>query len=224
MDRLSSLSRGAQIMLGAGVLLFIDLFLPWQDFGNSTIGQVAESLGADLTFNAWHGAGGWLLGLLTIVLLAWLVVRVVAVDIPLPVSQAMTAAVLGTLILFFAVIKNLVDDESTVWSYIGVVLAFLVAFGAWWPIQEAGGGESLKTEASSMVPSTETAPTAPTAPSPPAPTTPPAPPPTPAAPSPPEAATPSSAPEPAAPQPAPPAEPEEASEPESPQASGEPTA
>ena len=106
MDRLSALSRGAQIMLVAGVLLFISLFLPWQDFD---VGGIAESLGVDASFNAWHGFWGWMLGLLTIVLLAWLVVRIAAVDIPLPVSSAMLAGLLGTLILFFAVIKNLVD-------------------------------------------------------------------------------------------------------------------
>ena len=99
--------------------------------------------------------GGWVLGLLLIVLLAWLVVRIAAVDIPLPVSSAMTAALLGTLILFFAVIKNLVDDYSTIWSYIGVVLSFGVAYGAWQPeVQEAGGVDTPKNEAGSMRPAT----------------------------------------------------------------------
>jgi hypothetical protein len=157
MERLAALSRGAQIMLVAGVLLFISLFLPWQDFD---VGGIAESLGVDATFNAWHGFWGWMLGLLTIVLLAWLVVRIAAVDLPLPVSSAMLAGLLGTLILFFAVIKNLVDDESTIWSYIGVVLAIGVAVGAWQQIQEAGGVDTLKTEASTVRSSAPT--TAPT--------------------------------------------------------------
>ena len=185
MDRLSALSRGAQIMLGAGVLLFISLFLPWQDFD---VGNIAEELGIDASFNAWHGFWGWMLGLLTIVLLAWLVVRIAAVDVPLPVSSAMLAGLLGTLILFFAVIKNLVDDESTIWSYIGVLLAIAVAYGAWHQIQEAGGVETLKTEASSMrppssgsEPSPTTEPAAPSSPPPAAepstPTPPPVPPP-----------------------------------------------
>ena len=184
MDRLSALSRGAQIMLGAGVLLFIDLFLPWQDFD---VGSIAEELGIDASFNAWNGFWGWMLGLLTIVMLAWLVVRIAAVDVPLPVSSAMLAGLLGTLILFFAVIKNLVDDESTIWSYIGVLLAIAVAYGAWHQIQEAGGVDTLRTEATSMGPSSSTsesppaqssAPsTAPPAAEPTTPTPPPAPPP-----------------------------------------------
>jgi hypothetical protein len=192
MDRLSALSRGAQIMLVAGVLLFISLFLPWQDFD---IGGIAEEFGIDASFNAWHGFWGWMLGLLTIVLLAWLVVRIAAVDIPLPVSSAMLAGLLGTLILFFAVIKNLVDDESTIWSYIGVLLAIGVAVGAWMQIQEAGGVDTLRTEASSMRPPTSgsseapqaggtTTPTAPSS-APTTPTDPPAPPPGTAPPNPP---------------------------------------
>ncbi len=31
MDRFNALGRGAQLMLIGGVLLLIDLFLPWQD-------------------------------------------------------------------------------------------------------------------------------------------------------------------------------------------------
>ena len=149
MERFNALGRGTQIMLVGAVLLFIDLFLPWQDFDT---GGIAESLGIDASFNAWHGFWGWMLGLLTIVLLAWIVVRLAAVNIPIPVSSAMTAGLLGTLILFFAVIKNLVDDESTIWSYIGVGLAILVAVGAWREVQEAGGVEHLK----SQIPTTPT--------------------------------------------------------------------
>jgi hypothetical protein len=171
MDRLSALSRGAQIMLGAGVLLFIDLFLPWQSF------DLPEPF-SDVTRSGWHGFWGVVLGLLLIVLLAWLVVRIAAVDIPLPVSSAMTAGLLGTLILFFAVIKNLVDDESTIWSYIGVVLAIAIAYGAWMQIQEAGGVDTLKSEATSRRPPAGDAGAGTTAGT--APPTPPAPPPPPA--------------------------------------------
>ena len=67
--------------------------------------------------------------LLTIVLIAWIVARLAAVDIPIPVSAAMTGAVLAFLIFAFALIKNLADDYSTFWSYIGVALAALIAGG-----------------------------------------------------------------------------------------------
>jgi hypothetical protein len=153
-------------MLVGGVLLFIDLFLPWQDFENI------------VSWNAWHGFGGWVLGLLTIVLLAWLVVRLMAVNIPLPISSAMTAALLAVLILFFAVIKNLVDDYSAWGSYVGIVLAVVIAVGAYMQIQEAGGIETLKSEIPSMGSSAATTaaePPAAAAPPPPAPAEPAAP-------------------------------------------------
>jgi hypothetical protein len=171
MDKLRALPRGAQIMLVGAVLLLISTLLPWQDFGDGGIGEAAEQLGIDVSFSAWHGFWGWMLGLLTIVLLAWLVVRIMAVDIPLPVSQAMIGALLGVLILFFAVIKNLVDDESTIWSYIGVLLALAIAYGAWDQVQEAGGVETLRSEspARPAAPAaTATPPAEPSAPPPPA--------------------------------------------------------
>ena len=142
MDRFNALGRGTQIMAVAGVLLFIDLFLRWQEveFDLGPLGEGSAGV------SAWDNFLGIVLGLLTIILLAWVAVRLASVDIPLPVSTAMTAALLGVLILFFAVVKNLTDDYSTIWSYIGVVLAIIIAAGAFQTVQEAGGIETLKSE------------------------------------------------------------------------------
>jgi hypothetical protein len=168
MDRFNALGRGSQLMLVAGVLLFIDLFLRWQEI-EVDLGPLGEASGG---VSAWDNFLGILLGLLTIVLLAWLVVRLMAVDIPLPVSQAMTAAVLGVLIFFFALIKNLTDDYSTIWSYIGVGLAAVIAVGAYLTVQEAGGVDQLRSEVPAMgstsaaeAPATPAAPAEPAAPS-----------------------------------------------------------
>ena len=209
MDKLSALSRGMQIMLGAGVLLLIDTFLPWQDFGDGELGQIAEELGADLSFSAWHGFWGWVMGLALIVLLAWLVVRVVGVELSLVVPETTVATVFAGIVFLSAVIKNLADDESTIWSYIGVALAAALAVGAWMLLQEAGGVEALRSEVSSMRPSTgaETpspaASTEPSAqqPSPPAPPTTPPPPPAQPSPPPPGAAAPPTEPPPASSEP-----------------------
>jgi hypothetical protein len=163
MDRFNALGRGAQIMLVAGVLLFIDLFLPWQDFG------VSEAIGVEVddSFSGWRGFAGVVLGLLTIVLLAWLVVRLFAIDIPLPVSQAMSAAVLGVLIGAFGIIKllTILGDEQTIWAWIGVILAILVAVGAYLQVQEAGGVTTLRSE----IPTSTSSGSAPAASAPPAP-------------------------------------------------------
>jgi len=135
-------------MLIGGVLLLIDLFFPWQDFD---VGGIADELGVDATFSGWRGIGV-ILGLLTIVLLAWLIVRIASVNIPLPVSTAMTGALLGTLILIFAIIKllTILGDEATIWAWIGVALAVVIAVGAFMTVQEAGGMDTLRDEATSF--------------------------------------------------------------------------
>ncbi len=102
------------------------------------------------------------MGLLTIVLIAWLVARLAAVDVPVPVS--LTGAVLAFLIFACALIVNLVDDYSTFWSYLGVAFAALIAVGAWMQVQEAGGIDNLKSEVPNMPSSSESTSAAPAAP------------------------------------------------------------
>ena len=167
MERFNALGRGAQIMLLGAVLLLIDLFLPWQDFD---VGGIADELGVDATFSGWRGFAGVVLGLLTIIVLAWCIVRLASVDIPLPVSTAMTAALLGTLVLIFAIIKflSILGDEQTIWAWVGLVLAIVIAVGAFQTVQEAGGVDTLRSEASSLGSSGQTAPAA-TTPAPPPP-------------------------------------------------------
>ena len=144
MERFNALGRGLQLMLMGGVLLLVDTFLNWQSvtIGAFTFGR-----------NAWHGLGGVLLGLLVIVLLAWLAVQLAAVDVKMPVSATLIAAFLGFLIFIVALLKNLVDDYSSFWSYVGVGLAALIAVGAWMQVQATGGVDALKSDLPS-IPST----------------------------------------------------------------------
>jgi len=144
MDRFNALGRGAQLMLIGGVLLFLDLFLAWQSIDLGPLG--------DYSRKGWYGAAGVILGILTIILLAWLIVRIASVNIPLPVSTAMSAAVIGVLILIFAVIKllTILGDEATIWAWVGLALAIVIAVGAFKAVNEAGGVETLKTEANSL--------------------------------------------------------------------------
>jgi hypothetical protein len=102
------------------------------------------------TRNAWHGFWGILLGLLTIALLAWLVVAMLGIAMKLPVSEMLLSAALGAAILICALLKVLTDDFSTIWAWIGVVLAALVAVGAWLRVQEAGGIDKLRAEATDL--------------------------------------------------------------------------
>jgi hypothetical protein len=141
MDRFTALPRGMQLMLVGGVLLLIDSFFHWQE---------VSVLGISAGVNAWHG-WGVLVGLLTILLLAWLVARLAATDIRLPISDTMAGAALGTLIVLFTLIKILADNEfRTKWAWVGLVLAALIALGAWLEVTAGGGVETLRTEASGL--------------------------------------------------------------------------
>ena len=142
MDRFNALGRGTQIMLVSSVLLLIVSFFRWQEV-EFDLGPLG---GGSAGVSAWDDFLGIVMGLLTIVLIARIVARLAAVDIPIPVSFAMTSAVLAFLIFACALIKNLTDDYSTFWSYIGVGLAFLIAAGAWLEVQAAGGVEHLKSQ------------------------------------------------------------------------------
>jgi hypothetical protein len=159
MERLKALGRGTQIMFIASVLLLIVSFFNWQevDFDLGPLGEGSAGV------SAWDNFLGILMGILTIVLVARIVARMAAVDVPIPVSFAMTSVVLGVIIAICAVLKNLTDDYSTFWSYLGVGLAILVAVGAWLEVQDAGGMDSLKSEASSYGGTGETAASAPEA-------------------------------------------------------------
>jgi hypothetical protein len=170
MDRFNALGRGTQIMLVSSVLLLIISFFNWQEveFDLGPLGQGSAGV------SAWDDLGGILMGILTIVLIARIVARLAAVDVPIPVSYAMTSAVLAFLIFALALLKNLTDDYSTWASYVGVVLAFLIAAGAWMEIQAAGGMEHVRSQipsSSGVTASEASAPTSTTAaaaPSPPA--------------------------------------------------------
>jgi hypothetical protein len=130
-DRFNELSRGSQIMLVAGLLLFADMFLAWQHL------EVLDLI--DASANAWHGFWGITLGALVVALLTLLLFRLAGLDLHLPVSEAALAAVLSLAIVVFALGKVLTDDFSTFWSYAGVVLAIVIAVGAWLNLEESRG-------------------------------------------------------------------------------------
>jgi hypothetical protein len=143
MDKLNALSRGTQLMLAGAALLLVDTFLPWQSVSFEALGvSVSES------WTAWHGFWGVLLGLLTIALLAWLVLRLVGNEVSLPVSDTLVGAALAALILLCAVLKVLTDDAVAWGAWLGLVLAVVIAVGAWMQVQAAGGVDTLRSEVS----------------------------------------------------------------------------
>lgn len=137
MQDLIGLPTSRKLILGAGTLLFIDSFFAWQKV-EVKVGGVAV---VSATANAWHGFWGVLLCLMTIAIVAWVAARAFGVALPATVPDGIVVLALGALILLFALLKNLTDDYSAWASYVGIVLAGGVAFGAWLAFQESG--ESL---------------------------------------------------------------------------------
>ena len=172
MDKLRTLSKGAQITLGAAGLLFIDSFFSWYTVKHTSYGE-----------NMWHGLG-FLAGLLVIAILVWIGLRVAGVNVELGgISNSMITAGLAVLLLLFVIIRVLSKPgggfadsfvSRTIWTWIGLLLAIAVVAGAWMSMQAAGESLSdVRDKVSSMtssVGSTSEAstPTPPASPEPPA--------------------------------------------------------
>ncbi|HEY1512725.1 MAG TPA: hypothetical protein VGF66_03150 [Gaiellaceae bacterium] len=132
MEQLKGLPLGRQLILGAGVLLFVDTLLHWQqvDFGSISAGQ-----------NAWHGFWGVLMSLMVIALVLWTAARAFNVALPEQVPDGLATLALGVLIPVFALLKALTDDAVHWPAWIGVILGAVIAYGAWQVF--AASGEKL---------------------------------------------------------------------------------
>jgi hypothetical protein len=137
MPNLSEISTGTKLLLAAGILLLIDMFLAWQRVEVEVAGVEVASAEE----SAWGTGLGVVMGLVLILLLVWVVIQVmnVKLNFELPVTEAWLTLGLGVAVFALALLKNLVDDFSAWPSYVGVALAALVAIGAWLRAQELGG-------------------------------------------------------------------------------------
>jgi hypothetical protein len=142
MTRLTNLGRGVQIMLVASALLLATTFLDWQRLEFS-LGRLGSGR---VEVNAWDDFLGAMMGLLTIALLVWIIVRVTGFKVPAVVSKATVDVLLAALIFGFALIKNITNDYSTWASYAGVALALVILGGALLEFR-GRGEEELQPEA-----------------------------------------------------------------------------
>ena len=137
MDRFTSLSTGTKLFLVAAVLLFVDLFLTWQelplDFGPNS--QVTGSLDG---WDFW----GLLIGLLTLGLLAAVIVGETNDELELDSRFELAILAVSSLVLAIAIVKNLRDSDSAWASYAGILLAALMTLGALLDWREALEDES----------------------------------------------------------------------------------
>jgi hypothetical protein len=175
MDKLSELSHGAKIVLGAAIAFLIVSIFNWQEIDLGPLGSAGVSM--------WNGVG-WIAGLIAIVLIVWQVVRLANINFEVGVTPSMITAALAVLLVLFTVIKFFADNEfRTFWAWLGLILSIVVLIGAWLNMQAAGEGLSdVRDRMSSMTSggggAAATTPPAPP-PSAPPPTTPAAPPPAP---------------------------------------------
>jgi hypothetical protein len=137
MDKLSELSHGAKVVLGAAIALLIVSFFDWFQY-------------ADIGFaNMWNGIGV-VAGLLLIALIVWQALRLANINLEVGVTPSMITAALSVLLLIFVVIRWLdkpgpsIANEGvgrTFWAWLGLILAIVIVVGAWMNMKAAG--ESL---------------------------------------------------------------------------------
>jgi hypothetical protein len=145
---LSRMSTASKILLGAGVLYLIDLFLPW-----NRACVDAGPLG-DICGSASGMAGIGILNLLLVLaLIVWEGMALANVNIAAP--RALISAALAGAILLFTILKILVDLEAIyLFAWLGLLLALAIGYGGWmrWQEHQASGGTGGMT----MGPPTDT--------------------------------------------------------------------
>jgi hypothetical protein len=149
------LSTATKILGIAGLLYFIDLFLPWQHacISLGTFGKVCGSQ------SGWHGIG-ILNGILVILILVMesLIIANVEVNVGTPAMRNMVEAGLAAGLLLFTIVKLLVDHEDIYfWAWIGLILALVISYGGYMRYQE----RAVTTAAPPSVPPTSPPPTTP---------------------------------------------------------------
>jgi hypothetical protein len=86
----------------------------------------------------WDGIG-WIAGLLAIAIIVWQAIRLANINLEIGVGPAMVTTFLAVLLLLFTVIKFFADSEFRTWAaWVGLILAIVVAVGAWLNMQATG--------------------------------------------------------------------------------------
>jgi hypothetical protein len=128
---MSKMSTASKILLGAGVLYLIDLFLAWQKVCFGPFGCGSAS--------GWHGIG-IINGLLVILIIVMEVLLLAGVEVNVGTTQMkmMTEAGLAFGVLLFTLIKVFITDNDfrKFPSWIGLILALVMAYGGYMRWQE----------------------------------------------------------------------------------------
>ncbi len=135
---MARMTTGSKVVLVTAILLFIDLFFPWQgvDFG--------EFLGTDLgsaNVSGFDGLGV-LVAILCIAVIVWEGMLAAGVNINMgTTSPALIGAGLAGATALFTIISFLTKLEAIKWAaFVGLVLALVMAYGAYLRFQESQAG------------------------------------------------------------------------------------
>lgn len=136
-SELSALSQPRKLLLGSGVLLLINSFLPWYSF---------SVLGQSFTQNGWNQLGT-LVWIVLIATLAWEGVRIAGVA-PIRGARAdlATAAAAGlTLVLgVIYVLIRLFDGHLGIGFWLGVLLFIVFGLATAQLFQASGGQDAVR--------------------------------------------------------------------------------
>lgn len=132
---MARMSTGTKITVVVGVLLFIDLFLPWQGVGG---GQVFGVEVPGVNVNGFGGLGV-LVAILVIALIVWEGLLAAGVNINLgTTSPALISAILAGATALFTIIEFLTRLTAIKFgAFIGLILGLAMAYGAWMRFQES---------------------------------------------------------------------------------------
>ena len=125
MESIATLSTGTKLLLASATLLFLDLFMTWQNL-TQQFGKFRFTASLD----GWDRPG-LLMGLLALGLISLVVVRLTELELSPDVPWNVFTFALSAVLLAVAVLKNVTDAHSTSAAYAGVVFAALTVVGAY---------------------------------------------------------------------------------------------
>jgi hypothetical protein len=122
-------STGAKVILVAAILLFIDLFFPWQGVD---LGEFGEAIGVSGNVSGFSGLGV-LVAILCIAVIAWEIMLMAGVNINLgTTSPVLVSAILAGVTAAFTIIAFLTKLDAIKWgAFVGLILALVLGYGAY---------------------------------------------------------------------------------------------
>jgi hypothetical protein len=161
---LAGLPLHRKLALGAAVLLFVDLFLPWVTASIS----IPDVIDQTESGNGWDGVGV-LVGILALALIAWEVARLLGVVPRLSVNYDLVTAVLTGLTALFTIIQFFraltsggdvdeaellggdIDAGAGYAAWIGLVLALVLAYVAYLAFTSESAADADRTRVEGIV-------------------------------------------------------------------------